>query len=96
MAVASRGETYQRRIDPCLDDAIKSRGRAPRQAGRLRGGSQAEMPSDFFQGDIVARLRTGQTQLGRVSGRASTSDWGRLRSEDMLQLPAADAWPTAV
>ena len=30
--------------------------------------SQPELASDFLQGDIVARFRTGQVQLGRDLG----------------------------
>jgi predicted nuclease of predicted toxin-antitoxin system len=35
---------------------------------KLRGGSQPEPASHFVQGDIVARFRTGQIQLGRSLG----------------------------
>ena len=42
--------------------------RAPRRDGGLRGGSQPKPPPDFLQGDIVARFRTGQIQLGRGLG----------------------------
>jgi len=35
---------------------------------KLRGGSQAEPASDFVQGDVVARFRAGQIQLGRSLG----------------------------
>ena len=69
IAVACRGETYQSGIDPRLDDAIKTRQIAPRwQGGKPRGVSQPEPAPDFLQGDIVARLRTGQIQPGRGIG----------------------------
>jgi len=69
IAVPCRGETYQGRIDPCLDDAIETRQIAYRlQVEKRRGGSQPEPASDFVQGDIVARFRTGQIQLGRSLG----------------------------
>src|ERR1022692_2049750 len=42
--------------------------RAPLQVEKRRGGSQPEPASDFVQGDIVARFRTGQIQLGRSLG----------------------------
>ena len=42
--------------------------RAPRKAGKLPDGSQPEPPPDFLQGDIVARFRPGQIQLGRGLG----------------------------
>jgi hypothetical protein len=41
---------------------------APRQGEKLRGGSQAEPTSHFFQGDIVAGFRPGLIQLGRCFG----------------------------
>src|ERR1035437_2155877 len=42
--------------------------RARSRTGKLPGGSQPEPASDFLQGDIVARFRTGQIQLGRALG----------------------------
>ena len=42
--------------------------RAPRQGGKLLGGSQAEPAPDFLQGDIVAWFGTGLIQLGRGLG----------------------------
>jgi hypothetical protein len=38
------------------------------RGGKLRGGSQPKPAPDFLQRDIVARLRTGQIQLGRGLG----------------------------
>jgi hypothetical protein len=38
--------------------------RAPLQVEKRRGESQAEPVSDFVQGAIVARFRTGQIRLG--------------------------------
>src|ERR1017187_9349423 len=35
---------------------------------KLPGGAQAEPAADFLQGDIVARFRAGQIQLGRGLG----------------------------
>ncbi len=69
IAVACRGETYEGCIDPCLDDAIETRQVAHRgRQEKLRGGSQPEPASDFVQGDVVARFRAGQIQLGRSLG----------------------------
>ncbi|MCW5978893.1 MAG: hypothetical protein KIT09_12485 [Bryobacteraceae bacterium] len=64
IAVTRSSETHQRRIDSCLNDTVK----APRQGEKLRGVSQAESASYFFQGDIVARFRAGLIQLGRGLG----------------------------
>ena len=66
--VTCRGVTYQGRINPCLDDAVKACDRAPRQDGTPRGGSQPEPAPNFLQGNIVARFREGQIQLGRSFG----------------------------
>jgi len=67
--MASRGETYQGRIDPCLDNAIQTRQIAHRRLGGKRyGGSQAEPAPDFLKGDIVTRFRTGPIQFGRGLG----------------------------
>lgn len=69
IAVACGAEPHQGRIDPRLDDAIKVRQIAHRlQVEKLRGGSQPELASDFVQGDIVARFRAGQIQLGGSLG----------------------------
>ena len=66
IAVACRGETHQGRIDPCLDDAIKTRQIAHRgRAENYSGGSPAEPAADFLQGCIVAWFHPGQIQLGR-------------------------------
>jgi hypothetical protein len=54
--------TVPGRRDPDAPD------RAPRLGGKRRAGSQPEPAPDFFQGDIVARFRTGQIQLGRGLG----------------------------
>ena len=64
--MAGRGETYQGRIDSGLDNAIKTRpNRVPPQVEERRHGSQPEPAPDFVEGNIVARLRTSQIQLGR-------------------------------
>ena len=41
---------------------------APRQGGTLPGESPPEPAADFLQGDIAARFRAGQIQLGRGLG----------------------------
>ena len=38
---------------------------ALRLGGKPHGGSQPELAPNFFQGNIVARFRAGQIQLGR-------------------------------
>jgi len=62
IAMARRGETYQGRIDPCLDDAIEARQIAYSRV------SQPEPAPDFLQGYIVTGFRTSHVQLGRGLG----------------------------
>jgi hypothetical protein len=67
-AASGGSETHQCGIDPSLNADQDVPDRALRQGGKLRGVSQPEPASDFFQRDVVARFRTGQIQLGRGFG----------------------------
>jgi hypothetical protein len=67
IAVSGGSETQQHRSEPeRRDQDVPDRAR--RQGGKLRGVSQPEAASDFFQRDVVAWFRTGQIQLGRGFG----------------------------
>ena len=71
------------------DEAIRDASdHARRKGGKPHGGSQPEPAPDFFQGDVVARFRKGQIQLGRSLGidNFQLTQFGKERNGLILNI----------